>query len=187
MPLLAALLLIGTAQAAPAPSPLFTAFEAACGKVQTYDSIAAAAVAAGWIAITEQQADPRIAAIVGRAREAAQKERAMVSGQLFRQRVDGRDVYLATSTALPTPDFALTGCRVYDLDMPAAPARETIDAWVGTPPTTVQASGNAVKRVWAAWKPRVRLEITYVPRDNPLGLSYGIQGLVLVAQSTGGI
>lgn len=189
MPALTALTMIGMAQASPAPSPLFAAFQAACGGVDRFEGIAAAATAAGWTEIPEAQADPRIVSILGKARAAMAKEEpeAKVSGQVFRQRFDGRDSYLLTSRVEMKRGGWANGCRAYDLDLPGAPARETIDGWVGTSPSTVQASGNATKRVWAEWKPGVRFEITYVPRDNPLGASYGIQGLVLVAQSTGGI
>ena len=69
---------------------------------------------------------------------------------------------------------------------PAAPPREVIDSWVGTAPTGVQANGTATKRLWEPWQTGVTLEVTYVPRDHPLGTSYGIQGLVLVSQSIGG-
>lgn len=186
MPLLASLAMLGVAQASPAPSPLFAAFAAACGQVRAPDALTNSAPAAGWTEVAEAQADPRIAAIVGKARQAAKKEGASVEGRIFRQRIDGREVYLAMSRA-SRQGGSSSGCRVYDLDMPGAPARETIDSWVGAAPTTVRASGNAAKRVWAAWKPGVSLEITYVPRDNPLGATYGIQGLVLVSQSTGGI
>lgn len=192
MPALAALAVIGMAQTlaapSPAPSPLFAAFKAACHDVHQFDRVAAAAAAAGWTEIAEAQADPRIAGIVGKGRGAMQKEEpeAKVSGQMFRQRFEGRDVYLVTSRVQAKAGWWGNGCRAYDLDAPAAPARETLDAWVGAAPTSVQANGNATKRLWKAWQPGVSLEITYVPRDNPLGVTYGIQGLVLVAQSIGG-
>jgi len=192
MPALAAFALIattvGTAQASPAPSPLFGAFKAACGNVASFEHLAKAATAAGWTEVAEAQADPRIATIVGKGRDAMRKEEpeAKVSGQMFRQRFDGRDVWLVTSRVHATAGWWGNGCRAYDLDAPAAPARETLDAWVGKAPTSVQANGNASKRLWEPWQDGVSLEITYVPRDNPLGATYGIQGLVLVAQAIGG-
>ena len=188
MSALAALLLIGTAQASPAPSPLFGAFKAACDNVGTFDGVAKAAAGAGWTEVAEAQAEPRIAAIVAKGRKAMQDEEpdAAVSGQVFRRRIDGRDMWLVTSRFVSKQGYWGNGCRAYDLDAPAAPAAATLDAWVGKPATGAAAAGNATKRLWEPWRDGVSLEITYVPRDNPLGLSYGIQGLVLVAQSIGG-
>lgn len=192
MPALAAFSLIaatvGTAQASPAPSPLFSAFKAACFDVHKFDGIGAAATAAGWTQVAEAQADPRVTAIAAKGREAMRKAepQAKVSGQTFRQRFDGRDMYLVTSR-IETPKGGWAyGCRAYDLDAPAAPSREAIDGWVGTAPNTVQANGTASKRRWESWQPGVSLEITYVPRGHPLGASYGIQGLIFVSQSIGG-
>ena len=196
MPALAAFGLIaatvGTAQAGPAPSPLFGAFKAACFNVDKFDGLGAAATAAGWTEVAEAQADPRVTAIVAKGREAMRKEapEARVSGQMFRQRFAGRDVWLVTSRIQTGPQSNkggwANGCRAYDLDAPAAPPREAIDGWVGTAPNTVQANGAAGKRRWEPWQPGVSLEITYVPRGHPLGASYGIQGLIFVSQSTGG-
>ena len=61
----------GMAQAAPAPapSPLFAAFKAACFNLKgadgnsAFDTIAPAAKAAGWTEVAEADADPRIARI----------------------------------------------------------------------------------------------------------------------------
>ena len=181
---------VGTAQVSPAPSPLFGAFKAACGNVGAFDGIAQAAAAAGWTEVAEAQADPRLTAIVSKGRDAVRKEapEARVSGQMFRQRIDGRDVWLVTSRvqAGAGKGWWANGCRAYDLDAPAAPARETLDAWVGTAPTSVQANGSAAKRRWEPWQNGASLEITYVPRGHPLGASYGIQGLIFVSQSIGG-
>ena len=179
---------IGTAQAMPAPSPLFGAFKAACTGVRSFDGVGAAATGAGWSEITETKADPRVTAIVAKGRDAMRKEApgASISGQMFRQRFDGRDVYLVTSRIAAKQGWWANGCRAYDLDAPAAPTREAIDSWVGSAPKTVQANGPASKRRWEPWQPGVSLEITYVPRGHPLGASYGIQGLIFVSQSTGG-
>lgn len=184
---------VGTAQAMPAPSPLFGAFKAACFDVQKFDGVGAAATAAGWTEIAEAQADPRVVAIVAKSRVAMRKEEpeAKVSGQMFRQRLDGRDVWLVTSRVEASAQASkggwwANGCRAYDLDAPTAPAREAIDGWVGTAPKTVQANGDASKRLWQPWQPGVSLEITYVPRGHPLGTNYGIQGLIFVSQSIGG-
>ena len=192
MPALAAFGLIaatvGTAQASPAPSPLFGAFKAACFDVHKFDGVGAAAVAAGWTEVADAQGDPRVTAIVAKGRDAMRKEApgAKVSGQMFRQRFHGRDVWLVTSRIETGKGGWANGCRAYDLDAPAAPAREAIDGWVGTAPATVQANGDASKRRWEPWQPGVSLEITYVPRGHPLGASYGIQGLIFVSQSIGG-
>lgn len=179
---------VGTAQAMPAPSPLFGAFQATCAGVRSFDGVGKAATAAGWTEIAEAKADPRIAAIVAKGRDAMRKEApdAGVSGQMFRGRFDGRDVYLVTSRIAAKQGWWANGCRAYDLDAPAAPSREAIDSWVGSAPKTVQANGPASKRRWEPWQPGVSLEITYVPRGHPLGASYGIQGLIFVSQSTGG-
>ncbi|MEG3181007.1 hypothetical protein [Sphingomonas sp. LT1P40] len=169
-------------------SPLLDAFKAACYDVRNFDGVGKAAVAAGWTEVAEAQADPRIAKIVMLGRDAVKKEEpdSTMTGQTFRQRFDGRDVYLVTSRFVAKEGYWGNGCRAYDLDAPAAPARETLDSWVGKPPTGTSAAGNATKRLWEPWKDGVTLEITYVPRDNPLGTAYGIQGLVLVSQSIGG-
>ncbi|MBX3593242.1 hypothetical protein [Sphingomonas sp.] len=179
---------LGGVQAAPAPSPLFGAFKAACYDTREFAGVAPAAKAAGWTEVPEAQADRRIATIVAKGRDAMKAEEpgASVTGQVFRKRIDGRDVWLVTSRVQSTEGWWANGCRAYDLDMPAAPPRQTLDGWVGKPPTTAAASGNATKRLWEPWKPGVTLEITYVPRDNPLGATYGIQGLVLVAKAIGG-
>ncbi|WP_447726751.1 hypothetical protein [Sphingomonas koreensis] len=184
---LLALATLGTVQASPAPSPLFGAFKAACFDVGKFDGVGAAAIASGWVEIPEAQADPRVTAIVAKGRDAMRKEEpeAKVSGQMFRQRLDGRDVYLVTSRIQASKGWWANGCRAYDLDAPAAPAREAIDGWVGTAPTGVQANGKASKRRWAPWQPGVSLEITYVPGGHPLGATYGIQGLILVSQAVG--
>ena len=182
------------AATAPAPSPLFAAFKAACFDLKTadgesaFDKVAPAAKAAGWTEVGEADADPRIAGIVAKGREAMREEEpdAQVSGQLFRHSFAGRTVWLVTSRFVSKEGYWGDGCRAYDLDLPAAPPREEIDGWVGSAPTGVQASGTATKRLWEPWQKGVSLEITYVPRDHPLGTSYGIQGLVLVSQSIGG-
>ncbi|MCR5869761.1 MULTISPECIES: hypothetical protein [unclassified Sphingomonas] len=186
----------GMAQAAPAPapSPLFAAFKAACFNLKSadgesaFDKVGPAAKAAGWTEVTEADADPRIAGIIAKGRTAMQQEEpeAKVAGQLFRHSFDGRTVWLVTSRFVSKEGYWGDGCRAYDLDLPAAPPREVIDGWVGKAPTGVQANGTATKRLWEPWQTGVSLEITYVPRDHPLGTSYGIQGLVLVSQSIGG-
>ncbi len=191
---LAALATLATATQAPAPAPLFTAFKAACFNIDSEDgassfaAIAPAAKTAGWVEVAEADADPRIAAIIGKGREAMAKEEpdATLSGQLFRQRFDGRDVYLASSRYVSKEGYWGNGCRVYDLDAPASPSAVTLSDWVGQGPTGTQSSGNAVKLLWEPWQTGVSLEITYVPRDNPLGATYGIQGLILVSQAIGG-
>lgn len=187
----AAFLTLAAAVQAPTPAPLFVAFKAVCAHVGSPDGLDQLARNAGWSATSEAQADPRIAAIVSKARDAAKRAEpgASVHGMLFRQSIDGRTAWLAVSRVTFTRDgrqVGATGCRVYDLDAPAAPPRQTIDAWVGAAPSTVAASGTATKRVWEPWQAGTRLEITYVPRTHPLGASLGIQGLILVSQSIGG-
>lgn len=187
----AALLTLAAAAQAPAPAPLFAAFKAVCAHVGSPDGLDQLARNAGWSAANEAQADPRIAAIVAKARDAAKRAEpgAIVQGSLFRQSVDGRTAWLAVSRVAFTRDgrkVGATGCRAYDLDAPTAPSRQAIGAWVGAAPTTVAANGTATKRLWSQWQTGASLEITYVPRGHPLGTSYGIQGLVLVSQSIGG-
>lgn len=187
----AAFLTLAAAAQAPTPAPLFAAFKAVCARVSQPGELDKLARTAGWSATNEAQADPRIASIVAKARDAAKRAEpgATVHGMLFRQDIDGRTAWLAVSRVAFTRDgrqVGATGCRVYDLDAPAAPSRQAIDAWVGSAPTTVAANGTATKRVWEPWEAGTSLEITYVPRGHPLGSSYGIQGLVLVSQSIGG-
>lgn len=182
------------AQPAPAPSPLFAAFKAACFNLKSadgksaFDRVAPAAKAVGWTEVAEADADPRIASITAKGRKAALTEEpdGTYAGQIFRHSFDGRTVWLVTSRFVAKEGYWGNGCRAYDLDAPAAPPREVIDSWVGSAPTGVQANGTATKRLWEPWQTGVSLEITYVPRDHPLGTSYGIQGLVLVSQSIGG-
>ena len=179
---------------APAPSPLFAAFKAACfdldskDGVAPYAAIAPAAKAAGWTEVARADADPRVAGILDKGRQAVKEAEpdGTYSDQIFRHSFDGRTVWLITSRFVAKSGIWGNGCRAYDLDMPAAPPREVIDGWVGSAPTGVQANGSATKRLWEPWQTGVSLEITYVPRDHPLGTSYGIQGLVLVSQSIGG-
>lgn len=189
MSALALIAAYGMAQAAPAPapSPLFAAFRAPCSQVRQFDRIAPAAKAAGWVAASAD-IDPRIVSIAAKSRAAMAKAQpgATITGTTLRQRVDGRTVWLVTSRVATAKGGFANGCRVYDLDAPAAPPRQTIDAWVGAAPSTVAASGTATKRVWEPWQAGTRLEITYVPRNHPLGASLGIQGLILVSQSIGG-
>ena len=190
MPTLAALAVIAAAAQA-SPAPLFDAFKAACFNVGRFDGVGQAALAAGWTEVPEAAADPRIAAILAKGKAAMKVEEpeAKLSGQLFRHRFDGRDVWLATSRVeykIDGKDYWGNGCRAYDLDAPAAPTTEAVTGWVGKPPTGIQGSGNAAKASWQPWQDGVTLEITYVPRDNPLGAQFGIQGLVLVSQAIGG-
>jgi hypothetical protein len=191
MPALAALITLAAAAQASTPAPLFAAFKAACHDVQQFDRVGAAASAAGWTPVAEQDADPRIAAIVAKGRDAMRKEEpdAKIAGQLFRHKFDGRDVWLATSRVEFKIDGKAmwgNGCRAYDLDAPSAVPARTLTGWVGQPPTGVQGNAGAVKTLWEPWHPGVTLEITYVPRDNPLGAQFGIQGLILVSQAMGG-
>jgi hypothetical protein len=191
MPALAALITLAAAAQASTPAPLFAAFNGACEHVRQFDGIGQAALAAGWREVAETDADPRIAAIIGKGREAMRKEEptAKIAGQLFRHKFDGRDVWLATSRVEYPVDgkpYWGNGCRAYDLDAPAAVPTRTLSAWVGQPPTGVQGNAGAVKALWEPWRPGTTLEITYVPRDNPLGAQFGIQGLILVSQAMGG-
>lgn len=192
MPLLAALIAtVAPVQAPPAPSPLFAAFKAACAQVGDFDKVGGASRAAGWREIASADADPRITAIVAKGNEAVSREEptAKTAGQLFVQSIDGRSIYLATSRVefkVEGKDAWGNGCRAYDLDAPAAPSTEAVTAWVGAAPTGTQASGNATKASWEPWVDGTSLEITYVPRDNPLGSQFGIQGLILVSQAMGG-
>lgn len=190
MPALAALMLTTAVQGA-MPSPLFAAFKVPCASILQFDTVSKAALAAGWSEVADKDADPRIAAIIARGRAAVKQEEpgATTTDRLFRHKADGRDVWLATSRVTFKDDgreYWANGCRAYDLDAPAAPTTETITRWVGKPPTGVQASGNAAKASWEPWRDGVTLEITYVPRDNPLGAQFGIQGLILVSQAMGG-
>ncbi len=187
----AAFVTLAAAAQAPTPAPLFAAFKAVCFDVGQTDGFDRSALAAGWTEVTEAQADPRVVTIIAKGRDAVKREEpnATVFGQLFRHKFDGRDVWLAISRVSFKRDGKkawANGCRAYDLDAPAAPARETLDAWAGKAPTSVQANGTAARRLWQPWQPGVSLEITYVPRGHPLGASYGIQGLIFVSQSTGG-
>lgn len=191
MPVLAALITLAAAAQAPTPAPLFDAFKGACAGVRDFAALDRAALAAGWATAAEASADPRIAAIVGKGRDAMRREEptARIAGQLYRRDVAGRTVWLATSRVEYPVDgksYWGNGCRVYDLDAPAAIPTRTLTDWVGAPPTGVQGNAGAVKALWQPWQPGVTLEITYVPRGNPLGAQYGIQGLVLVSQAMGG-
>jgi len=192
MPALATLIAIATsAQVSPAPSPLFASFRAACSDVARFDGVDGAARGAGWREVGEAQADPRIVAILAKARAAAKDKApdAMLSGKLYRQRIDGRQAWLTTSRVTFVQDGKpvwANGCRAYDLDASTAPTREAATAWVGTAPTGSQSSGSAIKWQWSPWQADTALEISYVPRDNPLGVQFGIQGLILVSQAIGG-
>lgn len=141
------------AQATPTPSPLFGAFKAACQNVRDFDNVGKAALAAGWSEVAEKDADPRIATIIAKGRDAVKKEEptGTMTGQLFRHKLDGRDVWLATSRVqfkIDGKDWWGNGCRAYDLDAPAAPTTEAVSNWVGKGPTAVQGSGNAAKLLW---------------------------------------
>ena len=129
----------------------------------------------------------RVARLVKLGREAADAD-GKVAGANFRRSLGGRDVFLIVSRYEDRTGFWGVGCRLYDFEATAPLDGATLEAWMGKPPTAVQAPAPGLsKRLWEpGWRDGITLEINHVPQDHPVGQQYGLSGNVLVAQAIGG-
>ena len=182
----AALLLL-LQSAAPAPERvMLDSLKAACGRAGDLEAMKADAVAAGWVPMAED-AEPRIARINKLGRDAI-GELGKATGANYRRTVGGRDVFLILSRYDDNSGFWGAGCRVYDFDATAPFDPEALEAWMGKPPTGVEAPAPGLsRRLWEpAWRDGITFEASHVPEGSPMGEQFGVRGNILVAQSIGG-
>ena len=179
---LAALLV---AQAATPEAVLLDAFKGACQRIDDFEAAKADAAAAGWT-VAEESAEPRIARLLTMGREAVGDE-GRISGALFSRHIGGRNVFLVLSR-YEEDGFWGNGCRAFDFDAPAALEPKTVDGWMGKVPTAADTAAGVAKRVWEpGWRDGVTVEANYVTPGTPIAEATGLQGVVLVAQSMGGL
>jgi hypothetical protein len=177
-------------QAAPAVAPereLLAAFKAACSRTGSdIEAMKADAAASGWTAMADD-GDRRIARLVKLGRDSADAD-GKVAGANFRRTLGGRDVFLIVSRYEDRTGFWGAGCRLYDFEAAAALDGPGLEAWMGKPPTAVQAPAPGLsKRLWEpGWRDGITLEVSHVPQNHPIGQQYGLSGNVLVAQAIGG-
>lgn len=184
------LLLFLAPQAAPAAVPereMLDSFKAACARTgNDIEAMKADAAASGWTAMPDE-GDPRIARLVKLGRDTADAD-GKVAGANFRRTLGGRDVFLIVSRYEDKSGFWGSGCRLYDFEAPAPLDGPMLEAWMGKPPTAVQVPVPGLsKRLWEpGWRDGITLEISHVPKENPVGKQYGLSGNILVAQAIGG-
>jgi hypothetical protein len=185
---LAAILLLAAQAAAPPPPEreMLDAFKAACARAGEVDAMKADASAAGWTEMAEDS-EPRIARLVKMGRDAADAD-GKVAGATFRRTFGGREIFLIVSRYEDRTGFWGSGCRLYDFSATAPLDGAALEAWMGKPPTHVEAPAPGLsKRLWEpGWRDGITLEVTHVPQGNPLGQQYGLSGNILVAQAIGG-
>src|SRR5687768_6242365 len=186
---LAALLM--AAPPGPAPStdrPMLDAFKAACSRTgNDIEPIKADAAKAGWTAMAED-GDPRIARLIKLGREAVEKD-GTSTGATFRRSSGGRDIFLIVSRYQDKTGIWGSGCRLYDFEAVAPLDGKLLEAWMGKPPTGIQEPAPGLsKRLWepAGWRGGIRVEVSHVPQNHPLGKRYGLSGNILTAQAIGG-
>lgn len=183
MPLLA--LLLAVSPDASPDNAILDAFKSACASTGDMEKMKADAIAAGWLEMADD-ADPRIARLIGKGREEAGPE-AKVTGLAFRRREGAREYFLVQSRA-EAEGYWGVGCRVYDFAAaePIDPA--LIHAWMGKPPTGVEEPAPGLsRRLWEpGWRPGMTVEASHVPPGHPLGQKFGLQGNILVALAIGG-
>jgi hypothetical protein len=185
---LAALLL---AAATPAPaSPereMLDSFKSACARIgDDIEPAKADAVRAGWTAMAED-GDPRVARLVKLGREATAKD-GTSRGATFRRASGARDIFLIVSRYEDKSGYWGSGCRLYHFEAASPLDGKLLEAWMGKPPTAVQAPLPGLeKKLWEpGWRSGISVEISHVPKDNPVGKTYGLSGNILVAQAIGG-
>jgi hypothetical protein len=182
--------LLAAVQAAPAPPPereMLDAFKAACSRTGTdIEAVKADVAASGWTPMADD-GDPRIARLIKLGRDAADSD-GKVAGANFRRTLGGREVFLIVSRYEDKTGFWGAGCRLYDFEAAAPLDGPALEAWMGKPPTHVEAPAPGLsKRLWEpGWRDGISLEISHVAQGNPLGLQYGLSGNVLIAQAIGG-
>lgn len=175
------------APAAAAEREMLDAFKAACSRTGSdIAAMMADAGAAGWTAMADD-GDPRIARLVKLGREAADSD-GKLAGANFRRTLSGRDLFLIVSRYEDRTGFWGAGCRLYDFEATAPLEGAGLEAWMGKPPTHVEAPAPGLsKRLWEpGWSDGVTLEISHVPQNHTVGQQYGLSGNILVAQAIGG-
>lgn len=190
MSLHTAVILLLALQATPAPPPereMLDAFKGACSRTgNDVAAMKADAQATGWTAMADD-GDARIARLVELGREATDAD-GKVEGANFRRTLSGRDIFLIVSRYEDRTGFWGAGCRLYDFEATAPPDGPALEAWMGKPPTGVEAPAPGLsRRLWEpGWRDGVSLEISHVPQNHPIGQQYGLSGNILVAQAIGG-
>jgi hypothetical protein len=179
------------ALAAPPPMPpgteMLDAFKAACSRTgNDIEPMKADAAKAGWAAMAED-GDPRVAGLIKLGREAIEKD-GTSTGATFRRSSGGHDIFLIVSRYEDKSGFWGTGCRLYDFEATAPLDGKLLEAWMGKPPTHVEAPAPGLsKRLWEpGWRDGVSVEVSHVPQNHPLGQKYGLSGNILTAQAIGG-
>ncbi|HEX8238893.1 MAG TPA: hypothetical protein VF574_04035 [Allosphingosinicella sp.] len=187
-------LLLPFAAAAPAVAgpaaaerSLLDAFKSACSRTgNDVEAMKSDAAASGWAAMADD-GDPRVGRLLKMGREAVDQE-SKSSAASFRRILGGRDIFLIVSRYEDKSGYWGVGCRLYDFDAPSHLSPNGLEAWMGRPPTGVQIPVPGLeKKLWEpGWSDGITVEISYVPKDNPVGKTYGLSGNVLVAQAIGG-
>lgn len=184
---LAAFLLASQAAPATADREMLDSFKSACSRIgNDLEPTKADAARSGWAAMADD-GDPRVARLLKLGREATEKD-GTSTGANFRRKLGGRDIFLIVSRYQDKSGFWGSGCRLYDFDAEAPLDGKLLEAWMGKPPTGVQVPAPGLsKRLWEpGWRDGIGIEVNYVPRNHPVGKTYGLSGNVLVAQAIGG-
>lgn len=188
MSILAFLYLAAAPPAAMPEREVLDSFKGACSRIGDDIEMAKAdAVRSGWTAMPED-GDPRIARLGKLGRDSIGKD-GTATGANFRRKIGGRDVFLIVSRYQDKSGFWGAGCRLYDFEAAAPLDPKLLEAWMGKPPTGVQAPAPGLsKRLWepAGWSYGVTVEVNHVPQGHELGKQFGLSGNVLVAQAIGG-
>jgi hypothetical protein len=174
-------------QAPPAEREMLDAFKAACSRTgNDIEAMKADAEAAGWTAMADD-GDPRIARLVKLGRDSADAD-GKVAGANFRRTLGTRGIFLIVSRYEDKTGFWGAGCRLYDFEATAPLDGPALEAWMGKPPTHVEAPAPGLsKRLWEpGWRDGITLEISHVAQGNQVGQQYGLSGNILVAQAIGG-
>lgn len=186
MMLAAVLLAVQAPPALPPEREVLDPFKAACSRTGDLESMKADAAGSGWTAMADD-GDPRIARLLKLGREAVEAD-GKIAGASFRRSVGRRDVFLIVSRYEDKSGFWGVGCRLYDFAATAPMGRAALEAWMGKPPTGVQAPAPGLsKRLWEpGWRDGITVEVNHVPQNHPFGKTYGLSGNILVAQAIGG-
>jgi hypothetical protein len=185
--LVAALLLaLEAPPALPPERQMLDAFKAACLRTGDLEAMRADAAGSGWTAMAEDE-EPRVARLLELGREAADVD-GKVAGVGFRRTLSGREIFLILSRYEDESGVWGAGCRLYDFEATEPLAGAALEAWMGKPPTGVEAPALGLsKRLWEpGWRDGISVEASHVPQNHPLGQAYGLSGNILTAQAIGG-
>jgi hypothetical protein len=170
----------------PPERALLDAFRTACARTGDVEAMKSDAAGSGWIAMAED-ADARIGRLLEMGREATEAE-GTSTGAAFRRTLGGRELFLVVSRYEDKSGYWGVGCRLYDFAAVAPLHGPGLQAWMGRPPTGVEEPLPGLKkRLWEpGWRDGIAVEVSYVPKDNPVEKTYGLSGNILVAQAIGG-